>query len=240
MDNAYTIARKFMPELIEAGEKQQTDGNADSSRALQETAELHSTVKDLTKAVADLAARQETRPSTDGGNNKGTPGVTGTKTVIAMGPTYRPTKAGATQTQAIALRQHASPRSPKDQYHPARLIVIPRGEKFDAKQMNPRQLVNLINNHLSRSNEAKHLCVASAHFNFNQNLVIMMREDQKGKELRQHAGIFADIFRVLAHTIEMITDDRRYKVRINGVWMGRDNGDRRRQYTHPRRPPGGN
>ena len=53
----------------------------------------------------------------------------------------------------------------------------------------------------------------------------MMREDQKGEELRQHAGAFVDIFGVPAHTIEMLTDDRRYKVRINGVWTGRDGKD---------------
>ncbi|KAG6898485.1 hypothetical protein C0993_006545, partial [Termitomyces sp. T159_Od127] len=225
LDSAYEIARKFMPELIEAGEKQQADGNADSARALQETAELRSTVKEIAKAVAHLTARQGSIPETDGLNNRGTPEVAGTKSVMATGPTYRPTRAGSAQAQATAQRRHIGPRSPKDQYHPARLIVIPRGEKFDAKRMSPRQLVNLINDRLSRSNEAKHLCVASAHYNYNQNLVIMMREDQKGEELRQHAGIFADVFGVPAHTIEMITDDRRYKVRINGVWTGRDGED---------------
>ncbi|KAG6875816.1 hypothetical protein C0992_002190 [Termitomyces sp. T32_za158] len=222
MDIAHGIARKFMPELIAAGEKQREDGNADSSRALQETAELRSTVRDLAKVVNTLVARQDVTPTQTGENQGGPPVVQGVKKVIATGPVYRPTKANPVQTRPTTHRQQNNPRSPKDQYHPARLIVIPRGEKFDTNQLNPRRLVNLINDRLTHSIDAKHLCVASAHYNHNQNLVIMLREDQKGEELRQHAEEFIDIFGVPAHTIEMVTDDRRYKVRINGVWTGRD------------------
>ncbi|KAG5333661.1 hypothetical protein C0989_005090, partial [Termitomyces sp. Mn162] len=219
---AYVIARKFMPELIEAGEKYHADGKADSSRALQETAELRSTVKDLAKAVNTLVARQETLPTQNGDNQRGPTEVQGARTVIATGPVYKPTRTSPAHARPALQRQQALPRSPKDQYHPARLIVIPRGEKFDTNYLNPRRLVNLINDRLSRSDKAKHLCVASAHYNYNQNLVIMMREDQKGEELRQHAKEFVDILGVPATTIEMLTDDRRYKVRINGVWTGRD------------------
>ena len=71
MEHAHAIAKKFLPELVAAGEKCQADGNADSVQALQETAELRSTVKDLAKAVTALAARQETKSATDGENNRG-------------------------------------------------------------------------------------------------------------------------------------------------------------------------
>ncbi|KAG6875128.1 hypothetical protein C0992_005124 [Termitomyces sp. T32_za158] len=222
MDIAYKVARKFMPELIAAGEKQSVDGNADSSRVLQETAELRSTVKELAKVVNTLVARQEALPTQNGGNQRGPTEIQGVKTVIATGPVYKPTKVSTTNARPTQNRQTFTLQSPKDRYHPARLIVIPHGEKFDTNQLNPRRVVNLINNRLASLNNAKHLCVASAHYNYNQNLVIMLREDQKGEELRQHAGVFVDIFGVLAHTIEMITDDRQYKVRINGVWTGRD------------------
>ncbi|KAG6887077.1 hypothetical protein C0992_000907 [Termitomyces sp. T32_za158] len=162
---AYTIAKKLMPEIIEAGEKQHAGGNADSSRTLQKTAELCLTVKNLAKAVNALVVRQEAIPTQKGENLRGPKEVQGVTTVIA-------------------------------------------------KPLEPPQN--------TRSNKAKHLCVASAHYNYNQNLVIMLREDQKGEELRQHADEFVDIFGVPAHTIEMLTDDRRFKVRINGVWTGRD------------------
>lgn len=225
LEHVHAIAKKFMPELIAAGEKRQADGYADSARALQETAELRSTVKDLAKAVTALAARQETKPATDGESNRGPSESSGAKSVLATGPVYKPIKANTILNKVPAQHQQTIPRSPKDQYYSARLIVILRGEKFDTASLNPHQLVNLINNRLSHSKDAKHLCVASAHYNYNQNLVIMMREDQKGEELRQHVGEFIDIFGVLAHIIEMLTDDRRYKVRINGVWTGRDGED---------------
>ncbi|KAG6867174.1 hypothetical protein C0993_006031 [Termitomyces sp. T159_Od127] len=222
---AYKITKKMLPEVIEAGESQQADGAADSARALQETAELRLTVKDLAKVVTTLAACQDAKPTTTKGNQGGIQEAEGVKTVFASGKLYKPTKANSTQTKVAAQIQHANPRTPKDQYHPACLIVIPHGEKFDTNYLNPRKLVNLINNHLAHAENAKHLCVAFAHYNFNQNLVIMMHEDQKGKELRQHMEKFIDIFGVPAHTIKMITDDRRYKVRINGVWTGRDGKD---------------
>ncbi|KAH0586420.1 hypothetical protein H2248_007657 [Termitomyces sp. 'cryptogamus'] len=65
---AYTVAKKFMPELIAAGERRHADGNADSLRALQETAELCATIKDLAKAVNTLMARQEATPTQNGEN----------------------------------------------------------------------------------------------------------------------------------------------------------------------------
>ncbi|KAG5734856.1 putative 115 kDa protein in type-1 retrotransposable element [Termitomyces sp. T112] len=204
---AYTVAKKFMPELIAAGERRHADGNADSSRALQETAELRATVKDLAKAVNTLMACQEATPTQNG-------------------ETQRPFQRHKGGERYSQRDQHTdrrpNPHSPKDQYHPARLIVIPHGEKFDTTQLNPRRTVNLINDRLACSENAKHLCVASAHYNYNQNLVIMLCEDQKGEELWRHAEEFIDIFRVPAHTIEMVTDNRQYKVRINGIWMGRD------------------
>ncbi|KAG6898688.1 hypothetical protein C0993_005126 [Termitomyces sp. T159_Od127] len=218
---AYKVAKKFLPELVEAGEKERDDGNADSSRALQETAELRSTVRDLAKAVKNLVERQEATPKQNGENQRGPQEFQGVKTVTATGPIYRPVKTITNNARPTAQTQQFQPRSPKDQYHPARLIVIPRGERIDSLNMNPRKIVTLINDRLSQSEHAKHLCVASAHYNYNQNLVIMMRADQRGEELRQHAEEFIDIFGVPAHTIEMITDDRRYKVRINGVWTGR-------------------
>ncbi|KAG5338874.1 hypothetical protein J132_07349 [Termitomyces sp. J132] len=208
MDSAYEVARKFMPELIAAGGKSREDENADYSCALQETAELRSTVKDLVKAVNTLVARQKAEPTTSRETQRGPPKIQGAKTVTATGPTYRPTKANPTTP---THNQQPAPRSPKDQYHPAHLIVIPRGEKFDTNLMSPRRIVNLINDKLANSPNAKHLCVASAHYNYKQNLVIMLREDQKGEELRQHADEFVDIFGVPAHTIEMLTDDRQYK-----------------------------
>ncbi|KNZ82013.1 hypothetical protein J132_08901 [Termitomyces sp. J132] len=214
--------KKLMPKIIVAGEKHHKEDNADSARALQETAELRSTVKDLAKALNALVARQEARQMTDRENNRGLPEVQGAQTVYATGPVYKPTKASRPQTRDTAQRQKTMPHSPKDQYHPARLIVIPHGEKFDTNQLNPHRLVNLINNRLAHLDKARHLCVASAHYNYNQNLVIMLREDQKGKELKQHAEEFIDILGVPAHTIEMITDDRQYKVRINGMWTGRN------------------
>ncbi|KAG5731898.1 putative 115 kDa protein in type-1 retrotransposable element [Termitomyces sp. T112] len=217
---AYTVVKKLMPEIIVAGEKHHKEDNADSARALQETAELRSTVKDLAKAVNALVACQEARQMTDRENRL--PEVQGAQTVYAMGPVYKPTKASRPQTRDTAQCQKTMPRSPKDQYHPARLIVILRGEKFDTNQLNPHRLVNLINNRLAHLDKARHLCVASAHYNYNQNLVIMLREDQKGKELKQHMEEFIDILGVPAHTIKMITDDRQYKVRINGMWTGRN------------------
>ncbi|KAH0580049.1 hypothetical protein H2248_002863 [Termitomyces sp. 'cryptogamus'] len=212
-----------MPELIAAGERRHADGNADSLRALQETAELRATVKDLAKAVNTLMARQEATPTQNGETQRPFPEAQGGRTVFTMGPTYRPSaRANPPQARPTPQSHSPNPCSPKEQYHPARLIVIPHGEKFDTTQLNPHRTVNLINDRLARSENAKHLCVASAHYNYKQNLVIMLREDQKGKELRRHAEEFIDIFGVPAHTIEMVTDDRRYKVRINGVWMGRD------------------
>lgn len=50
----------------------------------------------------------------------------------------------------------------------------------------------------------------------------MMREDQRGEDLRRHAKEFIDILGVPANSIDMLMDDRRFKVRINGVWTGRD------------------
>ncbi|KAG6887781.1 hypothetical protein C0992_010764 [Termitomyces sp. T32_za158] len=124
-DAAYAITRKFMPELIAAGEKQRDDGNADSSRALQEIAELRLTVKDLAKAVNALVARQEELPTQNGENLKGLTEVQGAKTVTATGLVYKPTKASTTHARTQPTCQQHTPCSPKDQYHPARLIVIP-------------------------------------------------------------------------------------------------------------------
>ncbi|KAG6899366.1 hypothetical protein C0993_010896 [Termitomyces sp. T159_Od127] len=182
-ETVHEIAKKLLPELIEAGERQNMVGNADSARALQETAELRLTIKDLAKAVNTLVAYRETVPTTTRTNQGGTLEGTGTKTVIATGTIYKPTKTDKPNARLTTPNQCSSPHTPKDQYHPARLIVIPRGEKFDTNALNPRRLVNLINDHLARSNNAKHLCVASARYNFNQNLIIMMHKDQKGEEL---------------------------------------------------------
>ncbi|GLB45364.1 hypothetical protein LshimejAT787_2200270 [Lyophyllum shimeji] len=55
----------------------------------------------------------------------------------------------------------------------------------------------------------------------------MMREDQTGAELKAHADKFIDILAPIdapPNAVELVTDDRRYKVRINGIWTGRENG----------------
>ncbi|KAH0586628.1 hypothetical protein H2248_007846 [Termitomyces sp. 'cryptogamus'] len=204
IEAAYEVARKFMPELVAAGEKHCEDDNADSSRALQETAELHSTVKELVNTVNTLVARQEVKPTTNGETHRGPPEVQGAKIVVATGPVCKPTKASPAHPVIPAPQPQYIPRSP----NPARLIVIPRGEKINADILNPRRIVSLINDRLAISPNAKHLCVASAHYNHIQNLVIMLRENQKGEEVKRHADEFIDIFGVPAHTIEMITDDR--------------------------------
>lgn len=224
IEAAYEVARKLVPDLVDAGEKYLEGNKSDTSRALQETAELRTTVNDLVKAVGHLVKRQEAEQTKEGKYQNQPPLTQGARTVVATGPTYRPVKANpaTTKNTTPTQRQQYSPRSPRDQYHPARLIIVPRGSKIDTEDLNPRRLVNLINDRLAQSENAKHLRVASAQYNHNQNLIIMMREDQKGEELRQHAREFIDILGIPEHTVDMLTDDRRYKVRINGVWTGRD------------------
>ncbi|KAH0584610.1 hypothetical protein H2248_010143 [Termitomyces sp. 'cryptogamus'] len=164
---AYEVVKKILQELVTAGEKHRESSIADSARALQETAELRNAVKDLTKAVDTLVKRQEGDPMQKGPNRSYPTGIQGVKTVIATGPTYRPTRSSNPNQSQSTKRQQTPSRSPKDQYH---LVVIPRGEKFDTNYLNPRRLVNLINDRLSLSPTAKHLCVASAQYNYNQNL----------------------------------------------------------------------
>ncbi|KNZ73224.1 hypothetical protein J132_00613 [Termitomyces sp. J132] len=88
----YEVVKKILPELVTAGEKHRESNNTDSARALQETTELRNAVKDLTKAVDTLVKRQEGDPMQKGLNRSHPTEVQGVKTVIATGPTYRPTK----------------------------------------------------------------------------------------------------------------------------------------------------
>ncbi|KAH0585964.1 hypothetical protein H2248_012618 [Termitomyces sp. 'cryptogamus'] len=70
----YEVVKKILPELV------------------TETTELRNAVKDLTKAVDTLVKRQEGDPMQKGLNRSHPTEVQGVKTVIATGPTYRPTK----------------------------------------------------------------------------------------------------------------------------------------------------
>ncbi|KAF8059524.1 Endonuclease/exonuclease/phosphatase, partial [Lyophyllum atratum] len=119
------------------------------------------------------------------------------------------------------------PKTPLDSHHPARLIVISRDGSLAQNRLSERQAVALINDRLAMRNDSKHLRVASARYNHRSNLILMMREDQTGAELKTHADKFIDILTTAdapPNAIELLTDDKRYKVRINGIWTGRENG----------------
>ncbi|KAF8074162.1 hypothetical protein FPV67DRAFT_1410541, partial [Lyophyllum atratum] len=186
-------------------------------------------LEDLSEAVKTLNEQLAVKPKpVTASNSNSTPSdPKGAKTVQATGPVYKPAKAPSRAPQIPATNRPTVPRTPLDSHHPARLIAISRDGSLAQNRLSERQAVTLINDRLAMHNDSKHLRVASARYNHRSNLILMLREDQTGAELRSHAEKFIDILNpanASPNAVELLTDDKRYKVRINGIWTGRDYG----------------
>ncbi|RDB29971.1 Nucleic-acid-binding protein from transposon X-element [Hypsizygus marmoreus] len=203
---------------------------ADSASVPQGDEVSRKAIAELTKAINLLNERMDGKlPPVAGKNNTSTPSnPQGAKTVLASGPVYKPTaKVPNRAPPSTVTPRPTMPKTPLDSHHPARLIVISRDGSLAQNRLSERQAVALINDRLALQDSSKHLRVASARYNHRSNLILMTREDQTGAELKSHAEKFIDILLPAGaqpNAIELVTDDRRYKVRVNGIWTGRENG----------------
>lgn len=107
-------------------------------------------MNDLAKAVGSLVKCQDAEQMKAKNNQTQPLEVQSMKTVTVMGLTYRPMKVNLTEAKSPFQCQQYTPRSPKDQYHLACLIVVLRGEKIDLNYLNLCKLANLINNRLAQ------------------------------------------------------------------------------------------
>ncbi|KAG6811587.1 hypothetical protein H0H92_006710 [Tricholoma furcatifolium] len=216
MQLVWSIAHKF--HLIQPT-KEKID-TADSSNRDREIAAITQTLGTLTEEFRSLRARFDERPRMTGESSPPTSTHSKANTVVATGPVYRPTKAPPSQptkpSRPKSIYHTPQPKNPIHSHHQSRLIVLARGEELDQRKLHPRAVVTFINDALANAEDSRHLRVASAHYNHRRNLILMTREDQKGADLLKHADKFAHV----RDTLEMTTDEKRYKVRIDGVWTG--------------------
>ncbi|KAG6825292.1 hypothetical protein H0H92_004135 [Tricholoma furcatifolium] len=222
MQLVWAIAHKF--HLITP--TKDTSDIADSADRNRDITRIAKALESLTEEVRTLHARIEERPR----HEKESPTMPPTtqpkaNAVFATGPTYKPTRAAQSQLPKPTKPQtpyHTNqPKNPMQSHHPSRLVVIARGEELDQQKLNPRALVTYINDALASGEDSRHLRVASAQYNHRRNLILMTREDQTGADLLKHAERFIHVFEVPVHTLELVTDDRCFKVRIDGVWTGK-------------------
>ncbi|KAG6819824.1 hypothetical protein H0H93_008173 [Arthromyces matolae] len=217
----WAIAHKFQL-LVPANEN---NTNADSDNRDQKISEIAKALGSLTEEFKTLRSKIEERPKPTAEESKTSSEASSkTRTVHATGPTYRPipqTPKTSSTTNASHSPYHTSlPKNPMQSYHPSRLVIIPRGCEIDQKRLHPKAIVDNINDALASRESSQHLRVVSAHYNQRRNLIIMSREDQTGADLLKHADAFIHVFDVPENALEITTDDRRYKVRIDGVWTG--------------------
>ncbi|KAG6915047.1 hypothetical protein DXG01_013713 [Tephrocybe rancida] len=109
--------------------------------------------------------------------------------------------------------------SPLHPNHPARLTVLADGGNalLDAERLEPRVVVNLINQRLAAHEDSKHLVVASAAYNSKQNLVLIMLQDQTALQLKEHADKFTDVFGI---PVRLLPANQYWKLFVHGVWTG--------------------
>ncbi|KAG5639447.1 hypothetical protein DXG03_003736, partial [Asterophora parasitica] len=228
---AYAITSKFHPELLDRyGTQTANTKKADSVKSSQEHGATMKALAELSKAVHSLNERIEDRsnPSTGKKTTTTPENPQGTKSVHASGPIFRPTKPSS--VKPLPVTNAKPPRTPLDSHHPARLVVIFKAGPLAQDRPTEKQTVIAINDRLALHDDTRHLRVASARYNPRSNLILMMRADQTGAELKKHADKFLDVLLPpdAPHTaVELATDDRRYKVRINGIETGRHRTDGR-------------
>ncbi|KAH0578517.1 hypothetical protein H2248_003658 [Termitomyces sp. 'cryptogamus'] len=157
---AHAISTKILPKIEEAGEKVASVEEADSSMINQKFDAVTESIESLAKVVQKLESCLEAKPRQTGEEQGGRTQAQGANNVFATGPTYKPSKNKTTQLPPVKPKH--TPRSPLESHHPARLIVIPRGEKIDSTVLTPCRIVTLINNRLTDHEESRHLRVASA------------------------------------------------------------------------------
>ncbi|KAG5352024.1 hypothetical protein C0989_004167 [Termitomyces sp. Mn162] len=182
------------------------------------------TLGKLTKEVKPLSVRMEDRQTKNGKAKTNPEMQSKVNTMHTTGSIYRPTLATTHHMPKPSKQMspyHApQPKNPMQPHHQSCLIIIMHSTELDQKVLHPRALVTFINNTLTGSEESQHIRVASAHYNQHQNLILMTREDQTGAKLLKYTHTFTHIFRVLEDTLELMTDDQRYKVQIDKVWTG--------------------
>ncbi|KAF5374648.1 hypothetical protein D9615_009020 [Tricholomella constricta] len=225
-----TIVSKFFPDVLKEPGVSPTPSNvADSVLESRNDVLTTKAIEELTKAVHTLNERMDGNPKpSTGKSSASTPrDPQGPRTVVATGPILKPSKAQSKPNPANVIPKLPSPRSPLDSHHPARLVVVSRAGPLAQDRLPERTAVTAINDRLALHEDSKHIRIASARYNYRSNLILMTREDQTGAELKTHAHKFIDILLTLGTSpdaIELVTDDRRFKVRINGLWTGRDSG----------------
>lgn len=217
---AAAIAYRIVPEAF-------TPTAADpglNSQQNNDLTRLTSNIERIAQQVSSIQARLDGAPYRNSGSKvvASTESHSDAKTSHARGPLIKP---APKTTHPQTKPNPPLPKNPLAAYHPSRLIVtIKDGPLGAGNRPSERDAVNAINERLAAADDSKHLRVVAVRFNEKSNCVVITREDQTAAELQQHEQKFLSVLAGPGATAKTLLDKPWYKIQINGVDTGKDEG----------------
>lgn len=113
--------------------------------------------------------------------------------------------------------QEKPPPHPKTAHHPTRLVIqfLPRGIEAKDRQ-DPKEIVERINNVLLKTQNAQHLRVVAATYNFHNNLIISTRSDQRASDLLKYTEHFVPQL-ARGYETQVREDKKWFKIQVDGI-----------------------